>query len=158
MAQIILKQKLLALSEASEWESARREWRLEDIEDSDHPDTCACGHNPIFELCYIRNKINHNRLLVGNHCVKHFLGIRTDKIFSAIKRIRFNSKGCLNQMTVEFARQCGWINWEQCNLYYATMGPTNTRTKRNLCVRDLDNREQINQIILNRVRRHSRAA
>ena len=48
-----LQKEILNLSKASEWESARKEWQLNTIwfAETDDPETCLCGHNPILECC-----------------------------------------------------------------------------------------------------------
>ena len=50
-----LKAAILALSRATDWEVAKKEWRLVEISEADEPETCLCGHFPIIELCTISN-------------------------------------------------------------------------------------------------------
>lgn len=51
-----LRDGILALSEASDWEVARKEWSLVDVYEVDEPETCLCGHRPIIEICCLSNK------------------------------------------------------------------------------------------------------
>ena len=48
-----LKERILALSIAEDWEVARKEWSLIGIQEADEPDTCLCGHFPL--LRYARS-------------------------------------------------------------------------------------------------------
>jgi len=76
------------MSRATDWETARKEWALVDIIEADEPETCLCGHYPIMEICEIRNRVIGKTTEVGNVCVKRFLGVRSDLIFTAVKKIR----------------------------------------------------------------------
>src|SRR5262245_18392749 len=77
-----LFQRIIALSEADNWDDAKWEWSLEDVyfADQDDPGTCLCGHHPIIENCVLVNRENENRATVGNVCVKKFLGLNSDKL------------------------------------------------------------------------------
>jgi hypothetical protein len=70
MSQYKLTEEILARSVAKTWDAAKLEWHLEDMYESDEPDTCLCGHTPIIELCFLRNRFNDKDALVGNCCVK----------------------------------------------------------------------------------------
>jgi hypothetical protein len=142
MAQENLKNRLLELSEASDWESARREWNLEEIQDSRDPQTCACGHTPIRKLCYIRNLMNSNKLLVGSCCVKNFLGIRSDLIFSALDRVRRDLTTALNREALRFGFDQGWINSWELDFYMDTC------RKRKMSDRQLIKRMEINELFV----------
>ena len=49
-----LKREILARSRATDWELAKKEWRLVAISEADEPERCLCSHFPIIELCSIR--------------------------------------------------------------------------------------------------------
>ena len=83
-----LQERILALSDAADWDVARKEWSLVDVSEADEPETCLCGHFPIVEICQISNRVTGHKTEVGNRCVRRFLGFRSDLIFTAIKRIR----------------------------------------------------------------------
>jgi hypothetical protein len=83
-----LKAEILKLSRATDWEVAKKEWKLVDISEVEEPETCLCGHFPIIELCAIHNSTTGKSTDVGNVCVRRFLGFRSDLIFQSLKRIR----------------------------------------------------------------------
>jgi len=61
---------LLANSVADNYQDAIQEWIY--VGDGDnHPNTCICGH-PIIQNCLVDNKLNGNRLTIGNCCIKKF--------------------------------------------------------------------------------------
>ncbi|MFC0388054.1 hypothetical protein [Muricoccus vinaceus] len=108
-----LMEKILALSEARDWEVARKEWKLTDIYEADEPQVCLCGHAPIIEICCIHNVITKKNTEVGNRCVKRFFGFRSDLIFEGIKRVRLDNTKSLNADALAFLKEVGLINsWE----------------------------------------------
>jgi hypothetical protein len=137
----ILKREIMNLSVSNVWEEAKAEWNLENIEISDEPRTCLCTHFPILELCYISNEA-HSHVLVGNCCIKQFLGLPSDKIFASLKRITKDPAKGLNEETIAFALSKRWITkWEEefCR---------NTSRKRNLSEKQLNVRKRVNAQIL----------
>lgn len=137
-----LRDAILARSSAREWEVARKEWSLVDISEADEPETCLCGHFPIIEICIIANRVTGERAEVGNRCVKRFLGVRSDLIFTAIKRIRKDITKSLNADAVAFFKERGVINdWEYGFLQ-------DTMPKRLLTPAQLGKRRAINEKIL----------
>jgi hypothetical protein len=108
-----LKRAILGMSSATDWDTAKKEWALVGIHEAEEPDTCLCGHFPIIEICEIYNRITKNRTEVGNVCVKKFLGIRSDLIFTALKRIRRDTTKSLNEDAAVFFKERGVLNdWE----------------------------------------------
>ena len=141
-----LAEAITALSESKTWDRAKLEWRLEDVYYEEEPDTCLCGHTPINELCYIRNTKNNNRALVGNVCVKKFLGLPSDKIFQAVNRIAKDRSKALNAEAIEHAFAKGWISdWE--NKFYF-----DTWRKRSLSFKQSVKRAEINDRVLGKIR------
>jgi hypothetical protein len=53
-----LMKEILELSESSEWNKAKEEWKLKNIYFSENKQSCLCGHYPIKEICIIENKLN----------------------------------------------------------------------------------------------------
>ena len=100
-----LRQHILALSRAPDWDVARREWSLVDVWEADEPQTCPCEHFPIVEICRIHNRVTKQSADVGNVCVRRFLGFRSDLIFQAIKRVRNDSTKSLNADAIAFFRE-----------------------------------------------------
>lgn len=144
---IRLRDAILARSQASDWETARKEWGLVTVFEADEPDTCLCGHHPIIEICEIANRLTKRHAEVGNCCVKRFLGLRSDLIFTALKRIRKNIDKSLNADAIAYFREKGALDaWEYAFLQ-------NTMRKRNLTGAQAQKRREINQKVLAAVAR-----
>src|SRR6266478_1724325 len=121
MSEYKLTSEIMSRSVAETWDEAKLEWKLDAISIAEEPSTCLCGHFPIIELCRIRNYKNGNKAIVGNCCVKKFIGLPSDKIFQALKRVQRDCSRALNAETIEYAHQKGWINdWER-RFYFDTM-------------------------------------
>jgi hypothetical protein len=116
-----LKAHILPLSNAATWEVAVKEWSLTGIHEADEPETCPCGHFPIIEICSIHNRVTGHSTEVGNICVKRFLGLRSDLIFAAIKRIRKDLEKSLNVDAVAFFHEQGLLNEWEYNFCQNTM-------------------------------------
>lgn len=86
--QHTLFKEIIALSDAKDWNIAKKEWILDHIYDAMEPQTCLCGHYPIMEICVIKNLKNNNHTLLGNCCIKILLGLGSNKLFNSLKRIR----------------------------------------------------------------------
>ena len=113
--------EILTLSSSSIWDVAKLEWQLEDVTKEEDPSTCLCGHYPIIELCKLRNKMNQNTAIVGNCCVKRFIGLPSQKIFQAVARVQKEWWRSLNAETIEHAHTKRWISdWEK-TFYLDTM-------------------------------------
>lgn len=147
MSEFKLTKGIIALSNSQNWDEAKLEWDLKEVYMSDDPETCLCGHNPIIEVCVLRNKLNGNETIVGNSCVKKFIGLSSDKIFQAVKRVEKDSSKSLNIEAVKYAREKEWINDWEYNFSVDTM------RKRNLSDKQLKTRKQINQKMLSRMKR-----
>jgi hypothetical protein len=147
--QIQLIERIVQLSVSKTWVAARLEWRLESIQILDTGEenkTCLCGHTPIRELCFLRNKENNNDALVGNVCVNRFLGLESDSIFQGLKRVAKDCNKALNSAAIAFAYEKGWItDWEQkfC---------TNTVRTRDLSEKQATTRARINACVLAHVK------
>lgn len=145
MSEYKLAEEIVALSDADTWDEAKLEWELEEVYKEDEPDRCLCGHYPINEICRLRNRENGNDAIVGNVCVKKFLGLPSDKIFQAIHRISGDNSRALNAEAIDHAHRRGWINdWERSFSF-------DTMRKRNLSEKQMKKRVQINVKVLRRV-------
>jgi hypothetical protein len=114
MSEFKLTREIIDRSSAATWDEARAEWGLHEVYESEEPDTCLCGHNPIIELCVLRNRVNGVFATVGNCCVKKFIGLPSDLIFQAGKRVSADVGKSLNADAVAHAFDKGWINeWER---------------------------------------------
>lgn len=139
MSEYTLTEEIITRSVAEDWDAAKLEWSLFEVYEAEEPETCLCGHFPIIELCVLQNKHNHDFATVGNCCVKKFLGLESDKIFQAVKRVRKDSERALNAEAIEYGFNKGWINsWEK-RFYLDTM------RKRNLSPKQKTKRIQINE-------------
>jgi hypothetical protein len=142
-----LKGEILALSRATDWEVAKKEWRLVEISEADDPETCLCGHFPIIELCTISNATTAKSVDVGNVCVKRFLGFRSDLIFQSLKRVRGDLDKAIGADASAFFHERGVINDWEYQFQQSTM------RKRDLSERQLASRRAINQKVIAAVRR-----
>ncbi len=145
MGEFKLIQEITTLSEAYSWDLAKSEWYLNEIYFSEDPATCLCGHYPIKELCEIKNRLNSNSVVVGNCCVKKFIGLPSDNIFQALKRVMKDYSRSLNVDTLEIAFYKKWINEWEHNFYVDTF------RKRKLTDRQLAKRTQINEKIIRKI-------
>jgi hypothetical protein len=147
MAGYKLTSEIIDLSEATGWDLAKLEWGLAEVYEADEPERCLCGHFPIKEVCVLTNQKNGNRTEVGNCCVKKFIGLPSDKIFQAVKRVRKDGEKSLNVEAVTHARQKGWINQWEFDFSIDTM------RKRKLSTKQLDTRRKINAKMLANMKR-----
>jgi hypothetical protein len=143
----VLSAEILKLSKAQDWAVARREWSLIDIYEADEHQTCLCEHFPIREICVIRNSITKTTTEVGNVCVKRFLGLRSDLIFKALKRIKKDISKSLNEDALVFFYERGQFSDKEYGFLQDTM------RKRQLSERQLRWRTILNQRVLEAVAR-----
>jgi hypothetical protein len=147
MAQYRLPTEIIRLSNSDIWDAAKLEWKLEEIYEATEPGTCLCGHYPIIEICVLRNKWNGNGAVVGNVCVKKFIGLPSDKIFEAVKRIRKDSEKSLNAEAIQYAHDRHWIDDWQKNFYIRIM------RKHILSPKQAAKKIQINEKVLRNMQR-----
>ena len=148
MPQFLLTTEIIARSVARTWDEAKLEWTLLEVYEAEDPEKCLCGHFPIVELCVLLNQRNRVQATVGNCCVKKFIGLPSDKIFHAVKRIRKDLSKSLNAETIQHAFDRRWIGeWEK-NFYFDIM------RKRNLSIKQAVKKNEINQLVLARMKRH----
>ncbi len=147
MSQYKLSEGIISLSNSQNWDEAKLEWKLKEVFMSDEPDTCLCGHNPIKEICVLINKANGNETIVGNSCVKKFIGLPSDKIFQSVKRVKKDNSKALNIEAIKHAHERSWINdWE----YKFSV---DTTRKRSLSDKQIAVRKKINNKVLSRMKR-----
>ncbi|TOQ66508.1 hypothetical protein [Vibrio parahaemolyticus] len=147
MSEYKLTEEIIKLSQSQLWDVAKSEWTLYEIYEADEPERCLCGHFPIVEICNLKNKLNSNYATVGNCCVKKFIGLPSDKIFQAIKRVRKDDEKSLNAEAISHAHDKGWINdWEK-SFYLDVM------RKRKLTPNQLNKEVQINNKLASKMKR-----
>lgn len=149
MSEFNLFNGIITLSVSRIWDEAKIEWGLFNIYEADEFETCLCGHYPIKEICVLQNKNNRNFVTVGNCCVKKFMGLPSDLIFQAVKRVRKDDGKSLNAEAIAHAYEKGWINeWE----YKFSI---DTMNKRKLSSGQLQKRQQVNAKMLASMKRIS---
>lgn len=121
MPEYKLTTEIINRSQSNNWDAAKLEWLLQEVFESDDPDTCLCGHFPINEICILRNSVTGNQVVVGNCCVKKFIGLPSDKLFQAVKRIRKGLENSLNADAIQHAYEKGWITQWEANFYFDIM-------------------------------------
>jgi hypothetical protein len=107
-----LKGHILPLSNSDDFNTAKNEWKLVDIEIHEDFDSCPCGQQ-IKELCYITNQHNGNKTYVGNVCVNKFIGIDTGSLFAGLKRISLDETANANEDLINHAYELGYIYSEK---------------------------------------------
>lgn len=150
MSEYRLTSEIVARSVANVWDAAKLEWVLHEVYEAEEPETCLCGHHPIIELCILRNKTNGVHATVGNCCVKKFIGLPSDLIFQAVKRVRADSARSLNAEALAHALDKRWINQWECDFYLQNM------RKRSLTPKQDAKKKEINEKFLLNMRRVSR--
>jgi hypothetical protein len=149
MSEYKLTEEIIKKSQSKVWDMAKLEWSLYQIYESDEPEICLCGHFPIIEICTLRNKLNGQFATVGNCCVKKFIGLPSDLIFQAVKRVRKDNKKSLNAVAIQHAYDKEWINmWE----YKFSIDTMHTRK---LSPKQLQTRKKVNEKMLANMKRSS---
>lgn len=149
MSEFRLTTEIVARSVSPVWDAAKLEWALHEVYEAEAPDTCLCGHFPIIELCVLRNKLNSKLATVGNCCVKKFIGLPSDLIFQAVKRVRGDATKSLNGESLAHAKEKGWINQWEYDFYLKVM------RKRNLTTKQAEKKFQVNEKFMRNMRRPS---
>lgn len=137
-----LMQEIVRRSKSDNWEDAKTEWVLSEVYEDEEPTEYLCGHFPIIEICVLRNSINGNETTVGNVCVKKFLGLPSDRIFSAIKRISKEQSKSLNTESIEYMNKRGWLTMWEYKFY------CDIKTKRKLTESQIAKKIEINLKLL----------
>jgi hypothetical protein len=145
MSEYKLIKEIIALSSSSIWDIAKLEWSLHEIYETEDPDTCLCGKFPIIEICILYNRVNGNYAIVGNCCVKKFLGLPSDKIFQAVKRVKKDITKSLNTDAIEHAFNKGWLNKWEFDFYIDIMHKRNLTQKQ--AVKKIEINEKIAQLM-----------
>lgn len=136
-----LKLHIIPLSNASEWNLAKNEWRLVGVEVQDEWDHCPCGKE-IKELCHIKNQLNGNITYVGNVCVNRFIGIDTGNLFAGLRRIIENDTTNPNEDLIIHSYNLGYIFENEYNFLMQT------RRKRILSAKQAEWKKKINRRII----------
>ena len=103
-----LKEHILNLSAAEDFNVAKLEWHLDHIRVTEEFGRCPCGQK-IKEHCYLNNIENGNTTWVGNVCVRRFMGIDSGTLFDGLRRVRANISARPNSMLIEYAWNQGYL-------------------------------------------------
>lgn len=101
---------ILALSVAKDWLEAKPEWELYIVYNDGSDRSCECGHQPIHQICVIRNRKNRNEAEVGNVCVHNFMQLASRRIFSVLRRVRAEISKSLNPAALDLFHERGVIS------------------------------------------------
>lgn len=149
MSEYKLTEEIIRRSQSKIWDTAKLEWSLNKIYEADEPEACLCSHFPIIEICILKNKLNAQLATVGNCCVKKFIGLPSDLIFQAVKRVRKDNQKSLNAEAIQHAYESGWINeWE----YKFSI---DTMRKRKLSAKQMQTRIKVNEKMVSNMKRNS---
>lgn len=107
-----LREEILELSKADNFDEAKKEWVLVRIYKS--VGECLCGHKPIYNLCVLRNSVNNSKAIVGSTCVQKFIGIKTEYLFESYKMISKDTTAYLSEELINYLYEHDIINeWEK---------------------------------------------
>jgi hypothetical protein len=145
-----LKAEMIARSHDKEWQQAKLEWDLYDVFRVAEEQVCLCGHQPIFQICTLHNHLTQKKAEVGNVCVERFLGMRSRRIFSALKRIRGDLKRSLNKEAIEMFQKLKVIAYADAEEYLSFY-----RKRKHVTPEQLALKQEINEAVLGYVDRRA---
>lgn len=108
---------ILALSNSKVWLEAKPEWELHLVYNDGSDRACECGHQPIHQICVIKNRENGNEAVVGNVCVHNFMQLASRRIFSVLKRLKAEITKSLNPAALDLFSRRGAITMSERNDY-----------------------------------------
>ncbi len=137
-----LREEIIAMSQADNFEEAKKEWILERVYKG--LGVCLCGHSPIRKLCVLRNTKNNEKTIVGSSCVQKFIGIKTEHLFKSYELIVKNPEAYLDLAFIDYLFKHDVINeWE-----YEFLKSTFRKKFEWLSEKQKDKRLQINRKII----------
>jgi hypothetical protein len=150
-----LPERLEALS-TTQWPQALKEWKLKNVtllSSGEESMRCLCGHTPIRELCKIRNTVNGNETILGNHCIELVTkDSRSDSGFSSVpkiiqagQRIMVDPSKSANLELIDFAHDEHVItDWERD--FYIDIRSKRKLTKKQLAVKERVNAKLVDML------------
>lgn len=117
--EIKFRSAILGLSVAADWDEAKAEWDLHFVYVDPADRACECDHSPIHQICVIKNRKNGASTEVGNVCVKRFLRLLSNRIFSVLKRLQHDIQKSLNPASLDLFRDRGVISYAEAEEYKA---------------------------------------
>lgn len=140
----ILKEEILALSNAKVWDDACQEWEHDfyDVNES----SCICTHRILQEF-HIKNRLNGNRAIIGCVCIQKFPcsfdNVHT--IPAVMKRIKRDHTASANKALIQYAFKKFILSYRDYN-FYMDIG-----RKRNLTVAQMNYKVGLNKKLIKRI-------
>lgn len=111
------KDAILDLSVSRDWDEAKSEWDLHFVYVDCTDRACECEHSPIHQICVIQNRKNGAKADVGNVCVRRFLRLLSNRVFSVLRRLESDINKSLNPVSLDLFRDRGVINHGEAEEY-----------------------------------------
>lgn len=108
---------ILALSNSKVWLDAKPEWELHGVYNDPSDRACECGHQPIHQICVIKNRENSNEAEVGNVCVHNFMQLASRRIFAVLRRVEAELTKSLNPAALDLFVRRGVITDQERDEY-----------------------------------------
>lgn len=107
------KKAIISLSVSPDWDTAKAEWQLHMVYEDPSDRSCECEHSPIHQICVIKNSSNSKIAEVGNVCVQKFLRLMSNRIFSVIRRLRWDINKSLNPKALDLFEERNVISFNE---------------------------------------------
>jgi hypothetical protein len=101
---------ILRLSQSDIWLEAKPEWELHAVYMDPSHRSCECGHQPIHQICVIKNRENGHEAEVGNVCVHNFMQLASRRIFAVLRRVKSDPTKSLNPDALDLFVRRGVIS------------------------------------------------
>lgn len=111
------KREIMALSRSRDWDEVRTEWQLHFVYQDGSDRSCKCGHNPIHQICVIKNHKTMNEAEVGNVCVHRFMKLLSQRMFAVLRRVNDNENKSLNLTALDLFAERGVISYAEAQDY-----------------------------------------
>lgn len=144
------KAAILRLSNSKVWLDAKPEWELHSVYNDGSDRICECGHQPIHQICVIKNRENGNEAEVGNVCVHNFMQLASRRIFAVLRRVRAEITKSLNPAALELFARRGVISPAEQDDYLDYW-----RKRTNLTIQQRTQKIDVNRRVLDYVDRES---
>ena len=151
---------ILSLSNSKVWLEAKPEWKLH-LAYSDGSDrACECGHQPIHQICVIKNQENGNEAEVGNVCVHNFMQLASRRVFAVLRRVRIEITKSLNPAALDLFKRRDVISTGEMDDYLeywrkrTNMTDVQRRQKAEINQRIIDYVERETSRLIENFRRH----
>ena len=137
------KAAIVKLSVAQEWLEAKPEWELHAVYNDGSDRSCECGHQPIHQICVIKNRDNLHEAEVGNVCVHNFMQLASRRIFAVLNRVRATLTKSLNPAALDLFNRRGVLTDQEVEEYQSYW-----RKRSNMSDEQRAQKLQINQRVL----------